>query len=157
MVASETTCTTAVMFPLRELVEHDVANRAFCRTTPTVDTHIGVNGELLVSNHETVEVSTDNMAEHPRHRPQRQLTVTRLFVNDHLDESIQVMPGLLDLLTFTFRLVRVHKRQTDITLRHDERPNALQVDALPCQFLCQHLHCQTRVVATGAQRVAKMA
>ena len=84
---------------------------------------------------------------------QFQLAVVSLLVDDYLDKSIQVLPGLLYLLTFTLRLVRIHKRQTDIALGHDERLNTLQGNALLCQLFCQHLHCKPCAVATGAQCV----
>ena len=116
MVAAETACAAAVMLPLRSLIENDVAYWAFFRTTPAVDTYIAVNGELLVRDHKTVEVGADDMAERPGCQSQLQLAVVSLLVDDYLDKSIQVLPGLLYLLTFTLRLVRIHKRQTDIAL-----------------------------------------
>ena len=141
MVAAETACATAVVFPVWNVFKPDVAYRTLFGATTAVNTDIAVNGELLVSNHKTVEVSTDDMAECPGRQSQFQLAVGSLSVDDYLDKSVQVLPCLLYLLVFTLRLVRVHKRQTDIAFRHDKRLHALQVDALAGQFLCEHLHC----------------
>ena len=157
VVAAQTACATAVMLPKWNVFKLDVAYRALLGAAATVDTYITIDGELLVRNHKTVEVGTDDMTESPGCQSQLQLAVVFLPVDNYLDKSIQVIPGLFYLLLFTLRLVCVHKRQTDIAFRHDERLNALQVNTLQSQFLCQHLNCQARAVTTGAQCVCIMA
>lgn len=59
MVAAEATCATAVMPPLWNVFKPDVNYRTLLGATATVNTHIAVNGELLVSYHKTVEIGTD--------------------------------------------------------------------------------------------------
>lgn len=45
------------------------------------------------------------MAERQGCQPLLQLAIAFLLVDDHLDKSIQIIPGLFYLLTFTLRLV----------------------------------------------------
>ena len=65
MITAETACATAFMLPVRNILILDVAYRALLGATTTVNTYVAVNGELLVTNHETVKVGTDDMAEYP--------------------------------------------------------------------------------------------
>ena len=153
MIAAETTRAAAIIFPSRRAVELNVAHRTHLGTAATVGADVAVDSELLVCNHEAVEVSTNDVTERPGRQPQRQLTIARFSVQDNLLECLQLYPRPLQLPVFTFGGVGVHKGQTDVALRHRQRLTALQRDALLLQFLGQHRHRQSCAVATGTERV----
>ena len=66
MIATETTGATAVMLPLRYFLEHDITDRTLLGATSTVDADVTIDGELLIRNHEAVEIGTDDVTECPR-------------------------------------------------------------------------------------------
>lgn len=121
-----------------------------------MDTDIGIDGELLVRNHEAVEVGTDDVAERPRRKTQRQLTVTTLTADNDLNKILQFSLRQLLLLTFAFRGISVHKRQADVTLRHRQRLAALQTNALGTQFPVKHLYSQPRAITAGTEGIRVM-
>ena len=88
MIATETTGATAVMLPLRYFLEHDITDRTLLGATSTVDADVTIDGKLLVRNHETVEVGTDDVTERPGSQAQCQLTKARLPTDNNLYKSI---------------------------------------------------------------------
>ena len=90
MIAAETTCAAAIMFPFRNTVKDNVIDRALFGTTATMCADVAVDGELLVAYHEAVEVGPDDVTECPRCQPQRQLTVVRLALIDHFYKSVKI-------------------------------------------------------------------
>ena len=65
MIAAETTRTAAIIFPCRYTVKDNIAHRTFFGATSTMNTHVAVDGKLLVADHETVEVGTYDVAHGP--------------------------------------------------------------------------------------------
>ena len=157
VVAAEAAGAASVMLPAGRFLEGNLAHGTFLGAASAVDADIGVDGEFLVGNHIPVEIGTDDMAECPGRQTPLQAAVARLAVDDNLDEFVKVVPGLLRLLAFALRRVRVHERQADVAFGHDERLAALKADAFEGQFLRQHFHGQSCAVAAGAQRIGIMA
>ena len=109
VVAAETAGAATVALPFRGAVVDDVANGAVLGTTAAVDADIVVDGKLLISNHESVEISTYDVAERPGRQAQCQLAVARLSVNYYLDEGVEVFSRLLQLPLFPLGRVGVHE------------------------------------------------
>ena len=65
MIAAETTCTAAIVFPFGRFAECYVADRTHLRTFPAVDADVGIDGKFLVGYHEAVEIGSDDVAEGP--------------------------------------------------------------------------------------------
>ena len=80
MIAAETTCAAAIIFPLWHIGKLNVADRAFLRTATAVDTHVGIDGELPVGYHVAVEVGAYDVAERPRRQTEGQLSVANLQI-----------------------------------------------------------------------------
>lgn len=153
MIAAETTCAAAIIFPLWRVVERDVAYRANLGAATAVYAHIGIDGELPVGYHEAVEVGTNDVAHRPGSHSHRQLTVARLAVDDDLQVVVKVLARLFFFITFTLGCVRVHERQADVALRHRQRLTACEHDAACSQFALHHLHGKPYAVAAGTQGV----
>ena len=66
MIAAETTCTAAIIFPLGHLVEFDIVRRTCLGTQAAMQADVCIDRELTVGNHEAVEVGTYHVAERPR-------------------------------------------------------------------------------------------
>ena len=153
MIAAETTRTAAIIFPYRCVVKCNVADGAHLSTLAAVDADVGIDGELLVGYHKAVEVGTDDVAERPGRQSERQLRVARLPFGDDALEVGQPAAGLILLLTLAFGCVGIHKRQTNVALGHRQRLTAVEHDVLCAQLVGQHLHRQSRTVATRTQGV----
>lgn len=65
VITAEATGAVPVMPPVGNGVKLDVAHGALLGATAAVDADIAIDSELLVCYHETVEISTDDMAERP--------------------------------------------------------------------------------------------
>ena len=66
MIAAETTCTAAIIFPLGHLVEFDIVRRTCLGTQAAMQADVCIDRELTVGNHEAVEVGSNHVTECPR-------------------------------------------------------------------------------------------
>ena len=66
MIAAETTCAAAIIFPFGRFAKYDVTDRAYLRTFAAMGADVGIDGEFLVGYHEAVEVGPDDVTERPR-------------------------------------------------------------------------------------------
>ena len=66
MIAAETTCATAIVFPFRRFAKLYVADGTHLCTFAAMDADIGIDGEFPVGNHEAVKISSYDVAEGPR-------------------------------------------------------------------------------------------
>ena len=61
VIAAETASAAAVVLPCGDAVEYDITYGALFCTSSAVGTFVGIDGELLVGNHITVEIGADDV------------------------------------------------------------------------------------------------
>jgi hypothetical protein len=124
MIAGETTGTTAIMEPGRRCAR-DVVDRTDLSTFATSDAGIGINHELAISNHVLVEVCPQHIGVEARGGSTLEFLYATFAVPDDGNDVGCLSLGILNLPGFLLWCVCIHKRQADITLRHDNREECL--------------------------------
>ncbi len=119
VVTGETAGTLAVMEPLGRRTL-DIVDRTDLHTLATLDADIGINHELLVSNHPFVEIATDDIGIKSRGCTLLQRHNTLPAVSDGSDNLGQLSTGVGNLRSLFLLGIRIHERQADIRLGHDD-------------------------------------
>ena len=99
------------MMPLRQPVNKgDIAYWARLLATSTVDAVVSIDGELLVTDHFRVEVSTKDVREGPWSESAADMTLVTGVIDNEFRVLLQLRRRLLYFLTLAGRRIRIHKR-----------------------------------------------
>ena len=153
MIAAETTRTAAIIFPLGHLVEFDIVRRTCLGTQAAMQADVSIDRELIVGNHEAVEVGTDDVAECPRSQSRMGMRLARNPIDNHFRILLKLLGGLGNFLFLALGGVGVHEGQAYVALGHDEREGAGNRQSLDVQLLLQHLYGAADAVAAGTEGV----
>ncbi len=124
MVASQTTSTPSVVKP-RGRCSFDIINRTDLLTLAALDTNVIVNGKLLIRNHLLVEIPADDVRIESGGGTFFQFLDTTTPFLDHLDDMGYLLCCQFYLHSLLLLGIGLHERQTNITLRHDDREKCL--------------------------------
>ena len=119
VVTGQATGTPAVMEPLGRSAL-DVVDGTDLRTLAALDAEIGIYRELPVRNHPLVEIAADDIGIEPWGGALLQRHDTLASVLDGGDDFRQLPLGIGNLTGSLLLTIRVHERQADIRLGHDD-------------------------------------
>ena len=118
MIAGQATSTPSVVNP-RGRCSFDIIHRTDLGTFSALDTHILIDGKLLIRDHPLIEVTTDDVGIESGSGTLFQFLDAPTPFLDHLDDMRHLQPRQLYLHRLLFFRICLHKRQTDVTLGHD--------------------------------------
>ena len=154
VVTGKATGTFAVVEPVGGSASDIVHRTDFCAFA-TFDADIGVDHKLFVRNHPLVEIAAYDIGVEAWGGALLQGYDTPPAILDDGDDPGQLLSGVGDLTGCLFLSIRVHERQTDIRLGHDDRIERIGMQSLTGQVVVQDGHALAHIVAAGGQRPAE--
>ena len=155
VVAGHTAGARTVVAPLGELhvVQGNIARGTCLLAQTAVDTAGGVDGEMTVGDQVGVEPAPQDVGQQPGSSTAMISMWHHRALHNQVSEDGELLGGRLNFLLFALWLIRVHKRQTDVALRHAQPKVSMDVDTQKAEVFCQHLVSQSGTVAIGSQNV----
>lgn len=157
MIASHACQALPCMKPFGSAAGHrHVAYRTMALALATAYALAGIDLETLVCHKKPVKEFAKDTAIETRHRA---------FVDKHADRTVlcHYIRKLKDcaarvhlLLCLTHVRIDIHKRQTDIRFRHDDRTSGTHLQTFGCKSRLQLFPILTAAVAAGDKEIAIM-
>ena len=136
MVAGETGKAIAVMLPdgyqrtyIFDSRKTYIVNRAYLLALSTTYALLRVNAERLIGDEVSDEKATYRTREEPRQRTKDKFTKAFLLLKKNINKTLQVAGGLLFFLFLALFSIHIHKRKSDIALRHYKRETRIEMHA----------------------------
>lgn len=134
VIASHACEAIAIMQPGRMSVRNlEVIDRTNLSTLATANTFIGVDLKELVVDKMTVEKCAEDTAVETRCGPPLNVHANGAAVENNIAELLQNAISLHLLLSLAEVRIDIHKRQTDIDVRHNDRTASLDLKPFLCQ------------------------